>query len=54
MPNAELAARIRTAILTRPRHYDSAAWLRGTSLLHPDTPLGSTSPLSRTTLCVAG
>ncbi|MEU9167860.1 hypothetical protein AB0D34_08700 [Streptomyces sp. NPDC048420] len=53
MPNAELAACIRTAILTRPRHYDPAAWLRGTSLLHPDTPLGSTSPLSRTTLRVA-
>ncbi|MDX2545880.1 hypothetical protein ACOT81_38105 [Streptomyces sp. WI04-05B] len=29
-------------------------WFRGTSLLHPDTPLGGTGPLSRTTLCVAG
>ncbi|MGW3197156.1 hypothetical protein ACWDBD_21710 [Streptomyces sp. NPDC001118] len=54
MPNAELAARIRTTILTRPRHYDPATWLRETSLLRPDTPLGGTGPLSRTTLCVAG
>ncbi|MEV4868523.1 hypothetical protein [Streptomyces syringium] len=54
MPNPELAARIRSAILTHPRHYDPTAWLHGTTLLHPDTPLDDTDPLCRTTLCVAG
>ncbi|KNE83294.1 hypothetical protein AB0B04_19000 [Streptomyces xinghaiensis] len=54
MPNPELAARVRSAILTRPRHYDPSAWLGGTTLLQPGTPLVDTDPLCRTTLCVAG
>ncbi|OEJ23049.1 hypothetical protein AR457_38295 [Streptomyces agglomeratus] len=54
MPNPELAARIRRAILTHPHHYDPTAWLRGTTLLHPDTPPHEADPLCRTTLYVAG
>ena len=54
MPNPELAARIRSAILTHPHHYDLTAWLRGTTLLHPDTPPHETDSPCRTTLCAAG
>ncbi|MCZ1012025.1 hypothetical protein [Streptomyces lydicus] len=53
MPNSELAARIRSAILTHPRHYDPTAWLGGITLLRPDTPPHEADPLCRTTLCVA-
>ena len=54
MANPELAARIRSAILTRPAHYDPTAWLRGITLLHPDTPPHEADPLRRITLCAAG
>ncbi|MES4892322.1 hypothetical protein [Streptomyces sp. NPDC096012] len=54
MPNAALAARIRSVILTRPAHYDPTAWLGGIALLHPDTPPREADPLCRTALCVAG
>ncbi|MFE1781580.1 hypothetical protein ACFW9F_03050 [Streptomyces sp. NPDC059506] len=54
MPTPELAARIRSAILTHPHHYDPTAWLRGTTLLHPDTPLHEADTPCMTTLCVAG
>ncbi|MFF3959175.1 hypothetical protein ACFYY1_39175 [Streptomyces sp. NPDC001890] len=54
MPNPELAARIRTEILTRPHHYNPTAWLGGITLLDPDTAPHDADPLCRTTLCVAG
>ncbi|TLS46019.1 hypothetical protein FE633_10710 [Streptomyces montanus] len=49
MPDAELAARIRTEITRHPRHHDQHAWLAGTRLLRPDQ-----APDCGTTLCVAG
>ncbi|CAL9328549.1 hypothetical protein SUDANB105_00023 [Streptomyces sp. enrichment culture] len=54
MPNPEPVARIRSAILTHPAHYDPAAWHGGITLLRPDTPPRNAAPLRRTTLSVAG
>ncbi|NWF27447.1 hypothetical protein HW130_14435 [Streptomyces sp. PKU-EA00015] len=52
MPNAELAARIRTEITQRPEHHDQAHWFTG-DVLRPDEDLDAPAHCG-TTLCVAG
>ncbi|MER6853775.1 hypothetical protein AB0A81_38750 [Streptomyces flaveolus] len=53
MPNADLAARIRTHIAEYPEHHDQEAWLSGADVLHPEDDLNSPDHCG-TTLCVAG
>lgn len=52
MPNAALAARIRTEILERPEHYDQGSWVSG-DVLRPEEDLTAAAHCE-TTLCVAG
>ncbi|MFJ5951363.1 hypothetical protein [Streptomyces noursei] len=55
MPDAELAARIRTEILERPEHHDQGMYLNGVDVLKPEDDLSHGSRGScGTTLCVAG
>lgn len=55
MPNAELAARIRTEILERPEHHDQGMYLDGVDYLEPEDDLSHGSRQGcGTTLCVAG
>jgi hypothetical protein len=54
MPNAVLAARIRTEILESPEHHDQASYLDGVRILTPEGDLSDGLRDCGTTLCVAG
>ncbi|WP_331731990.1 hypothetical protein OG613_47265 (plasmid) [Streptomyces sp. NBC_00015] len=54
MPDAVLAARIRTELLKSPEHHDQSFYLDGVRLLTPEGDLTDGLRDCGTTLCVAG
>ncbi|MFE9252830.1 hypothetical protein [Streptomyces sp. NPDC007088] len=55
VPNAALAARIRSEIVERPHHHDQQFYIDGVDVLAPgDSLTNGTRPDCGTTLCVAG